>query len=155
MKSCTTRSRIAQRSKQDSTTSITRAEGLYHGTGPDSSYYHARRRSGPSSVEQVEAVDTTSKISIDYPAQAHPLQHPPPPLERRDFWDVYRLTSRLRIRSCVPTQTSIQMMGTQQGDMSTTRRTRKPLFFSKFSKWDSNSCRRRCRMWCLPAELPG
>ena len=70
----------------------------------------------------------------------------PPPLERRELCLIkpYRLTG-LRIRSYVPTQTSIQILGTQ-GDMLTIRRTRKQFFEKKCSKWDSNSCPRRCQM---------
>ena len=54
------------------------------------------------------------------------------------IFGTYRLTG-LRIRSYVPTQTSIQILGTQ-GDMFIVRRTRKHFFEKKCSKWDSNSC---------------
>ena len=61
------------------------------------------------------------------------------------IFGTYPLTG-VRIRSYVPTQTSIQILGTQVG-MFIIRRTRKRFFWKKCSKWDSNSCPRRCQMW--------
>ena len=107
------------------------------------------------------------KRSTDYPA--HRVSHItfPPPWNGGIF-GTYRLTG-LRIRSYVPTQTSIHILGTQ-GDMFIIRRTRKHFFKKKCSKWDSNSCPQRCQMWwyyllsyrgkrsnvmVLPTELPG
>ena len=47
----------------------------------------------------------------------------------------------------MPTQTSIQILGSTQGDMIVIRRTRKQFFEKKCSKWDSNPRPRRCQMW--------
>ena len=77
------------------------------------------------------------KGSINYPTQGKPYNSLPP-LERRDLWDVSVVTG-LRIRSYVPTYTSIQILGTQ-GDLFIIRRTRKHVFSKKCSKWDSKSC---------------
>ena len=61
------------------------------------------------------------------------------------IFGTYRLMD-LRVRSYVPTQASILILGTQ-GDMFIIRRTRKHFFSKKCSNWDSNSCPRRCHMW--------
>ena len=61
------------------------------------------------------------------------------------IFGAYRLTG-LRMRSYVPTHTSIKIPGTQ-GDMFITRRTRKNFVENISSKWDPNSCPRRCKKW--------
>ena len=77
------------------------------------------------------------KRSIDYPAQGKPYNIFFPPLERRIF-GTYRLTG-LRIRSYVPTQTSIQIVETQE---DTYNKTHHPQTFIYFTSREVNEARR-------------